>query len=123
EEHSPSQNQGTLMSSSTIRRVAIPTLALLFAPAVVFAQQPRALTATDYARAERALTATTSPLVFGSGVRPTFLPDERFWYRVATPARNEFILVDPAKGTRTRAFDQAKIAAGLTAATGTTYEA
>jgi dipeptidyl-peptidase-4 len=111
------------MSPKIIRRVVVPTLALLFAPAAAFAQQTRALTAADYARAERALGQTTSPLVFGGGVRPTFLPDERFWYRVATPTGAEFILVDPAKGTRTRAFDQAKIAAGLTAATGTTYDA
>jgi len=110
------------MSPTTIRSVVVPALALLFAPAA-FAQQQRTLTTADYARAERALAPTTSPLVYGSGVRPTFLPDERFWYRVPTPAGAEFILVDPAKGTRTRAFDQEKVAAGLSAATGTTYTA
>ena len=111
------------MSSTTIRRVVVPTLALLFAPAAAFAQQQRTLTAADYARAERQLAPATTPLVYGSGVRPTFLPDERFWYRVATPTGAEFIVVDPAKGTRTRAFDQEKVAAGLSAATGTTYTA
>ncbi len=116
-------DQGPRMSSTIMRRVVVPTLALFIVPLVGLAQQPRALTAADYTRAERALAAATSPLVFGTGVRPTFLPDERFWYRVTTPAGGEFILVDPAKGTRTRAFDQAKIAAALTAATGTAYEA
>ncbi|MEO8333925.1 MAG: DPP IV N-terminal domain-containing protein [bacterium] len=111
------------MTSTFIRRVALPALALLIAPIAVFAQQPRTLSPADYARAERALAPTTSPLVFGGGVRPTFLPDGRFWYRVTTPTGGEFILVDPAKGTRVRAFDQAKVAAGLTAAIGTTYEA
>ncbi|MEO5815070.1 MAG: DPP IV N-terminal domain-containing protein [Gemmatimonadaceae bacterium] len=110
------------MSSTILRRV-VPTLALFIAPAVAFAQQPRALTTADYARAERALGQTTTPLVFGGGVRPTFLPDERFWYRVGTPTGDEFILVDPARGSRGRAFDQVKIATGLTAATGTTYDA
>ncbi|MDB4891319.1 MAG: peptidase dipeptidylpeptidase domain protein, partial [Gemmatimonadetes bacterium] len=116
-------DQGARMSPTTFRHVAAPTLALLFASAVAFAQQPRALSTADYARAERALGQTTAPLVFGGGVRPTFLADERFWYRVTTPTGSEFILIDPAKGTRARAFDQAKLAAGLTAATGTTYDA
>ena len=111
------------MSLNSIRRVVVPTLALLFAPAAAFAQQQRTLTTADYARAERQLAPTTTPLVYGSGVRPTFLPDERFWYRVATPTGTEFIIVDPAKGTRARAFDQEKVAAGLSAATGTTYTA
>jgi dipeptidyl aminopeptidase/acylaminoacyl peptidase len=38
--------------------------------------------------------------VYGAGVRATWLPDERFWYRVNTPSGMEVILVDPAKGAR-----------------------
>src|SRR4030095_13809206 len=45
------------------------------------------------------------------------------WYRVATENGNEFILVDPARGTRGPAFDQAKLAAALSAASGAKYEA
>ena len=96
-------------------------LALAIAMSSAGAQQPRALTADDYGRAERTLAAYTSPLVYGASVRPTWLPDERFWYRTTTAGGSQFILVDPVKGTRGFAFDQAKLAAGLSAAAGATY--
>ena len=87
------------------------------------AQQPRTLTAADYGRAEKLLPAHTTPLVFGTGVRPSWLPGDRFWYRVNTATGAQFILVDPAKGTRSPAFDQAKIAAGLSAIANARYDA
>src|SRR4029434_843117 len=59
-----------------------------------------ALTADDYARAEKFMNYNTAPLALRTGVRPTWIADERFWYRVATENGNEFILVDPARGTR-----------------------
>ena len=71
-----------------------------------FAQQ-RAMTDADYARAEKFMGYNTTPLVVGSAGRASWLPGERFWYRVTTAAGSEFILVDAAKGTRTPAFDQA----------------
>lgn len=55
----------------------------------VFAQS-RVLTADDYARAEKALGYNTGLLVDRGAVRPVFLPDGRFWYRVMTPSRVEF---------------------------------
>ncbi len=45
-------------------------------------EAPRPFTAADYARAEKLMGYNTTPLVFRSGVRPTWLPDERFWYRI-----------------------------------------
>jgi dipeptidyl aminopeptidase/acylaminoacyl peptidase len=104
-------------------RLLTASLALAIAGHAALAQQPREITAADYDRAAKTLAPWTTPLVTGVGVRPTWLPDDRFWYRVPTVNGADFILVDPAKGTRARAFDQAKIAAGLSAATGTTYEA
>jgi len=59
-----------------------------------------ALTADDYARAEKMLGYNTAPLVYRAGVRPVFLPDGRFWYRVSTAAGNEFVVVNPANGSR-----------------------
>src|SRR5215831_5908376 len=76
----------------------------------------RALTAADYARAERFLGYNTTPLVLHGGVRPTWLPDDRFWYRVSTENGNEFVLIDPARGSRSKPFDQAKLAAALSMA-------
>ena len=61
------------------------------------------------------------PLVYGGSVRPTWLPDGRFWYRTTTASGSQFMVVDPVKGTRTPAFDQARLAAGLSAAAGATY--
>src|SRR4051794_4489326 len=98
----------------------LAALLLLCAPA--FAQQ-RVLPAADYARAEKFMGYNTTPLVQRSAVRPNWLPDERFWYRVTTPQGPEFLLVDPAKGTRTPAFDHAKLATALTAVASTKYEA
>ncbi len=84
---------------------------------------PRALTAEDYARAEKFMGYNTNPLVFHSGVRPNWLPGERFWYRTTTPEGSEFVLIDPATGARGPAFDHAKLGAALSAAAGTSYDA
>ncbi|OFW08821.1 MAG: peptidase S9 [Acidobacteria bacterium RIFCSPLOWO2_02_FULL_67_36] len=61
---------------------------------------PAALTAADYARAEKFMGYNTTPLVYRSGVRPTWLPDDRFWYAVTTAAGPETVLVDASKGTK-----------------------
>jgi dipeptidyl aminopeptidase/acylaminoacyl peptidase len=64
------------------------------------ADSPRALTRADYARAEKFMNYNTTPLVLRSGVRPTWLPDERFWYRITSERGSEAILIDPIKATR-----------------------
>ena len=115
------------MNISKLPKLAI-LAASLFTTISVVAQQraadaPRTLTAADYARAEKLMAYNTAPLVFRSGVRPSWLPGDRFWYRVTTSDGSEFLLVDPAKGTREAAFDHAKVAAALSAAAGTTYDA
>lgn len=72
---------------------------LLAAP--LFAQS-RAVTAADYARAERFLAFNTANLVARTGVQPTWLPDGRFTYRVRLPdGSSPLVVVDPAKGTKT----------------------
>src|SRR5215212_875 len=91
-------------------RISLVFLAVLS----LHAQQK--FTAADYQRAEKFMTYNTTPLVLRSGVRPNWLPDERFWYRVTTSEGAEFILVDPAKGTRAPAFDHVKLAAALATA-------
>lgn len=89
------------------------TLVLFIAAAVGLAQQPaaqtRQLTAADYARAEKMLSYGTAPLIDRAGARPTFLPDGRFWYRVLTPTGGEYVLFDPATGTRKADPDKAKL--------------
>src|SRR2546426_4197708 len=111
------------------RAVVLTALVAIVLPSTAAgAQQPgtaalRALTAADYARAERFMSYNTTPLVFRAGIRPTALPDDRFWYRNAIPEGIEFVLVDAARRTRARAFDQGKLAAALSRAADTTYDA
>ncbi len=101
--------------------------ALLFAAVPAVAQRGpvsevrRQLTAADYARAAQFLRAGTDSLVFGATVRPTWLDNDRFWYRNDIPEGTEFVLVDPARRSRTRAFDHVKLAAALSAVADTTY--
>ena len=99
------------------------TVAAFSLPEVATAQQLPALTAQDYARAERFMGYNTQALVDRSMGRPNWLAGDRFWYRVMTAQGSEFVLVDPARKTRTPAFDHARLAAGLTAASGQAYEA
>src|SRR5690348_15915946 len=98
-------------------RYAILLLALTVAPA---AAQQRQLTAADYARAEKFMGYNTNQLVLQGPVRPNWLARDRFWYRNAIAGGSEFILVDPARKTRARAFDHVKLAAGLSARAGDT---
>ncbi len=97
-------------------------LAATFASAQQPASGPRTLTAADYARAERFLGSNLSPLVYHN-VRPTWLADDRFWYRDPKPEGSEFVLVDAVRGTHGPAFDHARLAAALSAAAGRTYDA
>jgi dipeptidyl aminopeptidase/acylaminoacyl peptidase len=88
------------------------------------AESSKSLTAADYARAEKLLSYNVSPLVFKTGVRPTWLPDGRFWYRNALEnGGGEFVLVDPKRGTRTRPFDQIGVAAALSTAAEKSFDA
>ncbi|MCX6565885.1 MAG: DPP IV N-terminal domain-containing protein [Candidatus Aminicenantes bacterium] len=109
------------------QKLAVSAAFLLFFAWAGFAfqagEKPAALTAEDYARAEKFLGANTSPLVFRASVRPNWLPGDRFWYRNQLANGSEFILVDAARGVRGPAFDQAGVAAALSAAEGKSYEA
>jgi dipeptidyl-peptidase 4 len=94
-------------------------LALLLVPFVAgWAQEHEAVTADDYSRAEHFLAETTTPLVTGTGVQPRWLEDGRFWYRSTTAQGGQFMLVDPARKTRTPAFDHQRIASVLSEASG-----
>lgn len=80
--------------------------------------QGKQLTTEDYARAEKFMGYNVNSLVYHGVSRPTWLADGRFWYRDNGPDGITFMMVDPAKGTKTAAFDQKKLAASLTAASG-----
>src|SRR5688572_1065438 len=99
-------------------------LFFLFATPIFFSADAQdALTVKDYQNAENLLGYNTQKYVDRAGVAANWLPGDKFWYRVLTPAGSEFILVDPAKGTKTTVFDHEKLAAALSAASGRTYKA
>ena len=104
------------------RSLQLAILAAGFVAMVPCWAQPRALTAADYARAEKFMNYNTTGLMFRSSVQANWLADERMWYRNTTAEGSEFILVDPARGTREPAFDHAKLATALSKVAGATYD-
>jgi dipeptidyl-peptidase 4 len=108
-------------------RTALLVLAAFAVVLPGFAQEraanvPTVVTAADYARAEKFLAPTLTPLVVGGIVNATWLPDDRFTYRSTTADGAEFILVNPVTSTRGRAFDHEKLAAALTTAAGGSFD-
>ncbi|MES2123693.1 MAG: DPP IV N-terminal domain-containing protein [Gemmatimonadota bacterium] len=106
---------------ATARSSAL-TLALLGLLAAPGAAQQHPATAADYARAEQFLAPAVAPLISGTSVNPTWFGGDHLWYRNTTAEGSEFILVDAARKRRSRAFDQARVAVALSAATGNSYD-
>ncbi|MFD2865675.1 S9 family peptidase [Mucilaginibacter antarcticus] len=86
------------------------------------AQQGKVFTAADYQRAESAMAYANEPLVERKNIRPTWLPDERYYYRTTAAEGNQFLLVNPAKSTKAvAAFDHQKLATALSTTIGKQY--
>ena len=107
------------MTAPMNKLLSFNCLLLLFV-ANVFAQQtmttaPRVYTAADYARAEKMLGFNAGQLVDRGAVRPNYTPDGKFWYRVLTATGSEYVLIDPANGSRKTAANLAGL--GLADAT------
>ncbi|MGA7106301.1 MAG: DPP IV N-terminal domain-containing protein [Terracidiphilus sp.] len=75
--------------------------------------QQRQYTDADYAAAEKFMSYNVNPLAFKGQVNAQWMDDGRFWYRAVDESGITYMVVDPAKGTRAPAFDQAKVAALL----------
>jgi len=107
------------MKTCILRSLA--ALVLIALP--VAAEQPQ-LSREDYARAEQYLIWNIGKLAFKIQVVPHFVgKSDRFWYKLDTRGGKEFMLVDPALNTKQPAFDQVRLAASLSAASGKAYEA
>lgn len=111
----------SLLSAAAIGCLAIPSLAHQ-SDSASSSSAPRAVTAADYAHAEKFMAYNTRPLVYHE-VRPTWLPGDRFWWRDFGPGGSEFWIYDAAHATRQLAFDHAKLAAALSTASGASYNA
>jgi len=99
-------------------RKTVATVALVGCLTVSGWAQGSQLTTEDYVRAEKFMGYNVNSLVYHGVARPMWMADGRFWYRDNGPEGITFMVVDPVKGTKTPAFDQTKLAAALTSATG-----
>lgn len=95
-----------------MKRLFITHCALFLLMATLSLSAQQSLTAEDYARAEQMLSYHTTSLVDRMGVRPTWLPDGSFWYRVFTPTGSEYVLINPADGSRKTDTDLQKLVPG-----------
>ncbi|MFY9745394.1 MAG: DPP IV N-terminal domain-containing protein [Acidobacteriaceae bacterium] len=109
-----------ILRSAAAWRLAAPFFFSL--AATLPAQQPAAVTAADYAHAEKFLPFNLTPLVTGT-VQPNWIADrEEFWFRKTSSGAAEFVLVDAATGAEQPAFDHQKLAAALGTLTGRTLD-
>ena len=98
-----------------MKLVAASALACCFARSADAQQTPapRVYTDADYAQAEKFMPYNVNPLVLHEVKDPKWLADGRMVYRDKGAAGTKVIVVDPAKGTKEPAFDQAKLTAAL----------
>ena len=96
------------------RRCSLPLALVLSCSASAIAQTT--YTKQDYERAERMMSYNLSPLVHHTIGGVTYLPDGRVFYRDPGAGTIAYMIAEPAKGTTAPAFDNAKLAASLSAA-------
>jgi dipeptidyl aminopeptidase/acylaminoacyl peptidase len=81
------------------------------------------VTKANYELASRWTAAKTGKVIFDVAVTPHWLEDgDRFWYTFESATGRRFVLVDPAKKTKTLVFDPVKMASALTVATGLPWD-
>ncbi|MGZ5453790.1 MAG: DPP IV N-terminal domain-containing protein [Candidatus Aminicenantales bacterium] len=94
-------------------------MAVVLAPAIVSAQATKA----DYARAT-GLRSKLQPLALNIVDRGGWIgKSARYWYRKSVAGGNEYWIVDAARQEKSIAFDHARLAAALAAASGEKAEA
>ncbi|HEX4322194.1 MAG TPA: DPP IV N-terminal domain-containing protein [Acidobacteriaceae bacterium] len=108
-----SRNNYRNLHAAALAACAIVSIAAVLP---IEAQRPRQLTTEDYAAAEKFMAYNMNPLAYQGVVRAEWLKDGRFWYRDVDDTGITYMLIDPATGSRTPAFDQVKLAAALKAA-------
>ncbi len=117
------------MSRTRLLATRLPGLLAAFAlwglGAATLAARARAqeIDVTRYHRAERLLAWNVGPLIGGDAVAPQWMAGgNRFWYRNQTSDGAEFVLADPARGTRTLLFDHDRLASAMSVAADTAFE-
>jgi dipeptidyl aminopeptidase/acylaminoacyl peptidase len=101
------------------RHVGIAAVTVLFLNSAAYAQG----TLADYQRA-RDLRIKSRDLVVGTPGPAAWIGEsEHFWYPKTVKGGTEFVLVDAGTGAKKAAFDQEKLAAGISKAIGHPYTA
>ncbi len=67
------------------------------------------ISAEDYERATKFLRFNTNSLVDRANVRPVWLEDGRFWYRINTAEGTEYVLVNPKDGSKQTASSREQL--------------
>jgi dipeptidyl-peptidase 4 len=98
-------------------RRSLSCLALIATP--LFAQGTR----SDYARAEQFLSWNAQELSFNESIQPRWIGANKLWYRNRGPKGYEFVVLDVETAQRRLAFDHARLAAALSEAADTSYDA
>ena len=83
----------------------------------------RVYTADDYKNAERWMGYNTQPLVSHTVSGVSYLPDGRVFYRDPNGKATLYMIADPSTGKSVQAFDNAKLAAALSKASGYVVDA
>ena len=99
-------------------RTAVLAVSLSALTSGIALHAQKVYTADDYRKAERWMSYNTQPLVKHTIAGIEFLPDGRLFYRDPNGTATVYMLADPAKGTTAPAFDNAKLARALQAASG-----
>ncbi len=85
-----------------------------FTAVTTLAQTGRdSLTKSDYEHATKFLSFNTTDLVDKSYVRPNWLENGKFWYKVSVEDENTFVLVDPETGEKQTASSEKQLLSGL----------
>ncbi len=99
-------------------RIFLGICGLVLAEQAAFGQG----TLADYQRAN-GLRARVEGLTVNAPERAAWIDNGGFWYRKAVRGGHEFVVVDAGAGSKSPAFDHARLAASLSAAAGQKYTA
>lgn len=96
----------------------------LISTTIVLAQDDSQTPTPNYRLAAKYSPTTLGKLVHSTTVRPNWLQTgNRFWYQYKTTEGSSYYIVDPDRRTRTKLFDNAKMAKWLSEITKDPYEA
>lgn len=65
----------------------------------------KVLTTADYEHATQFLSFNTTKLIDRANINPNWLDDGNFWYQVSVAGKREYVLINPANGSKKNAVD------------------